>query len=68
MVEVRTAKDGTKFLFEWIAGRVEVFVGERQHSTIAAHPPIDENNDKHFQATIDAFMATWNMANPVTVP
>lgn len=63
MVEIRTAKNGTCFLFEHDGQNALVFIGERLHMTIVDVP----ETDKDFQNAIKGFMDLWNMANPIKV-
>lgn len=60
MVEIRTAKNGTRFLFDHDGKNALVFIGERLHMTIVDVPKTDED----FQREIDKFMDSWNVANP----
>jgi hypothetical protein len=63
MVEIRTAQNGTRFMFDYDARahRVLVFIGERLHMSILCD--LVDNDDVGFQKEIDSFMDSWNHAN-----
>lgn len=59
MVEIRTANNGARFMFDWCAGCMLVYIDGRLHMTVADVP----NNDIDFQEEVDKFMDSWDWAN-----